>query len=52
MQVFGDLQVGDDIRVRRAPFTARFLHPVGYSYFATLRSKLYWHEFPILHSKP
>jgi len=29
----------------------RFLHPLGYSYFATLRSKLYWHEFPILHPK-
>ena len=50
MQVFSDLQVGDDIIVRRAPFTARFLHPLGYSYFATLRSKLYWHEFPILKS--
>ena len=51
MQVFSDLQIGDDIVVRRAPFAARFLHPLGYSYFATLRSKLYWHEFPILHPK-
>lgn len=48
MQVFSDLQVGDDILVRRAPFTAHFLHPSGYSYFATLRSKLNWHELPIL----
>ncbi|MEZ5728733.1 MAG: NAD kinase [Burkholderiaceae bacterium] len=52
MQVFTDLQSGDDIIVQRAPFTIRFLHPVGYSYFATLRSKLYWHEFPIIQPRP
>ena len=52
MQVFGDLQVGDLIVVRRAPFNVRMLHPVGYSYFATLRSKLYWHEFPIIQPRP
>ncbi len=51
MQIFSDLQAGDDIMVARAPFVVRFLHPLGYSYFATLRSKLYWHEFPILHPK-
>jgi NAD+ kinase len=22
------------------------LHPVGYSYYATLRKKLHWHEYP------
>jgi NAD+ kinase len=48
MQVFSDLQVGDDIVIKRAPFTAHFLHPAGYSYFATLRNKLNWHELPIL----
>jgi NAD+ kinase len=48
MQVFSDLQIGDDIVIERAPFTAHFLHPVGYSYFATLRGKLNWHEMPIL----
>lgn len=48
MQVFEDLQPGDQIELERAPFTVQFLHPAGYSYFATLRSKLYWHEFPIL----
>ena len=31
MQVFTDLQVGDDIIIERAPFTARLLHPPGYS---------------------
>ena len=48
MQVFSELQTGDDIVIRRAPFSARFLHPVGYSYYATLRNKLNWHELPIL----
>lgn len=47
MQTFEDLQAGDTIEVMRAPFTVQFLHPSGYSYFATLRSKLYWHELPI-----
>lgn len=48
MQVFSDLQIGDDITIERAPHRAHFLHPSGYSYFATLRSKLNWHELPIL----
>ncbi|HLS55812.1 MAG TPA: NAD(+) kinase, partial [Zeimonas sp.] len=48
MQVFSDLQVGDDIIVQRAPFTTHVLHPPGYSYFATLRGKLNWHELPHL----
>ena len=48
MQVFSDLHVGDDIIIERAPFKARFLHPAGYSHFATLRSKLNWHEMPTL----
>ncbi len=48
MQVFNDLHVGDDIVVQRAPFRTRFLHPPDYSYFATLRSKLNWHEMPSL----
>jgi len=48
MQVFSDLQVGDDIIVQRAGFTTTFLHPPGYSYFATLRGKLNWHELPHL----
>ncbi len=48
MQVFEDLQPGDDIEVECAPQSVEFLHPGGYSFFATLRSKLYWHEFPII----
>jgi NAD+ kinase len=48
MQVFSDLQVGDDIIVQLAPFRTRFLHPPGYTYYATLRGKLNWHELPIL----
>jgi NAD+ kinase len=48
MQTFADLQIGDDIEVRRAAFSSRFLHPRGYSYYATLRSKLHWHEMPSL----
>jgi len=48
MQVFNDLHVGDDIVVQRAPFRTRFLHPPDYSYFATLRGKLNWHELPTL----
>jgi NAD+ kinase len=48
MQVFSDLHVGDDIIVQRAPFRTRFLHPPDYTYYATLRGKLNWHELPIL----
>lgn len=48
MQTFVDLQIGDVIEVRRATYSARFLHPSGYSYYATLRSKLNWHEMPSL----
>lgn len=46
MQVFNDLHPGDDIVIQRAPFRTRFLHPPDYSYFATLRGKLNWHESP------
>jgi NAD+ kinase len=48
MQTFADLQIGDVIDVRRAEYSCRFLHPRGYSYYATLRSKLNWHEMPSL----
>jgi len=52
MQTFADLQVGDVLQVRAAEHGARFLHPVGYSYYATLRSKLNWHEMPNLGPRP
>jgi NAD+ kinase len=51
MQTFADLQVGDVIEIRQAHFRSRFLHPRGYSYYATLRSKLNWHEMPNLASR-
>lgn len=46
MQTWSDLQPGDRILVQRAPFTARFVHPEGYSFFATLRRKLHWNLMP------
>ena len=48
MQIFSELQNGDEIVVQRGPYCAHFLHPAGFSYFATLRTKLNWHELPIL----
>jgi NAD+ kinase len=44
MQTFASLQHGDQVRMRRSPNQARFLHPRGWSYYATLRHKLHWHE--------
>jgi NAD+ kinase len=52
MQTFADLKIGDVIEVRRADYACRFLHPSGYSYYATLRSKLHWHEMPSLAPRP
>lgn len=53
MQSFTALQLGDRVSIARAPMTIRFLHPVGYSYFATLRQKLHWNEPPVpLDGKP
>lgn len=47
MQSFASLSLGDRVSIARAPMTSRFLHPVGYSYFATLRQKLHWNEPPV-----
>jgi NAD+ kinase len=47
MQSFTALKLGDRIAIERAPMTIRFLHPVGYSHFATLRQKLHWNEPPV-----
>lgn len=46
MQSFTALQLEDTIEVRRSQHTVPFLHPVGYSYYATLRRKLHWNEYP------
>jgi NAD+ kinase len=46
MQSFTALQLEDTIEVRRSQHTVPFLHPIGYSYYATLRKKLHWNEYP------
>ena len=44
MQALTSLLHGDQVRVRRSPHKVRFLHPRGWSYYATLRRKLRWYE--------
>jgi NAD+ kinase len=44
MQSLASLLHGDQVRVRRSAHKVRFLHPPGWSYYATLRRKLRWHE--------
>jgi len=44
MQSIASLLHGDQVRVRRSAHKVRFLHPPGWSYYATLRRKLRWHE--------
>jgi NAD+ kinase len=44
MQTLASLLHGDRIRVRRSVHQVRFLHPRGWSYYATLRRKLHWNE--------
>ncbi|MBK6863863.1 MAG: NAD kinase [Ideonella sp.] len=44
MQSLASLLPGDRIRVRRSQHRVHFLHPRGWSYYATLRRKLHWHE--------
>ena len=44
MQSLATLKLGDRVVVHRSPYSACFLHPVGWSYFATLRNKLSWNE--------
>lgn len=46
MQSLTSLLIGDRITVQRAQHTVTFLHPVGHNYYATLRKKLHWHEYP------
>ena len=44
MQSLASLLHGDRITVRRSEHQMRFLHPMGWSYFDTLRKKLHWNE--------
>ncbi|AKJ27715.1 NAD kinase [Caldimonas brevitalea] len=44
MQSLASLWHGDRIRVGRSAYQVRFLHPRGWSYYATLRKKLHWNE--------
>lgn len=44
MQSLTSLLHGDQVHVRRSAFKVRFLHPRGWSYYATLRRKLRWYE--------
>jgi NAD+ kinase len=44
MQGLTSLHHGDQVRVRRSEHRVRFLHPRGWSYYATLRRKLRWYE--------
>jgi NAD+ kinase len=39
-----DMEEGDRLVLRRSEDSARFVHPPGYRYFATLREKLRWSE--------
>ena len=51
MQTFSDLHPGDRIVIQRSAHRTRFLHPSGYSYFATLRGKLAWQALPVLSAR-
>ena len=44
MQSLASLLHGDQVRVSRSAYKVRFLHPRGWSYYATLRRKLRWYE--------
>jgi len=44
MHNLASLMHGDQVCVRRSASKVRFLHPRGWSYYATLRRKLRWYE--------
>jgi len=44
MQSLASLLHGDRITVRRSEHEVCFVHPLGWSYYATLRRKLRWYE--------
>jgi NAD+ kinase len=43
MQSLASLLHGDRVHIRRSKHQVRFLHPRGWSYYATLRRKLRWY---------
>jgi len=43
-QVTLEVLPGDEIRIQKSDNQLRLIHPVGYSYYETLRSKLSWSE--------
>jgi len=48
MQSLAQLMHGDRIEVTPSRHHVRFLHPIGWSYFDTLRAKLHWNEGVVL----
>ncbi|GAB4398803.1 MAG: NAD kinase [Rhodoferax sp.] len=44
MQSLASLLHGDRIEVTRSRHQVRFLHPLGWTYYDTLREKLHWNE--------
>jgi len=44
MHTLASMLHGDQIRLHRSAQAVRFLHPRGWSYYATLRRKLRWYE--------
>ena len=44
MQGLASLLHGDQVRLQRSAHKVRFMHPRGWSYYATLRRKLRWYE--------
>ena len=46
MQAFASLEHHDLISIKRSPHAVTFLHPLGWSYYDTLREKLHWNEYP------
>ncbi len=44
MQSSIELQAGDALKIQRSIHSVRFLHPLGWNYFDTLREKLHWNE--------
>lgn len=44
MQALTHVQHGDRVTVQRSQHHSLFLHPTGWSYYATLRRKLRWYE--------